>query len=282
MRAAVVQFAPIFADAPANGERIAQMAQELGEQGVDLAVFPEAAVTGYVFSSKEEVMAAAVAMKDEPMRRIEAAAIDSGVHVVVGFAELAGGSLYNSAAFFGPKGTVGVYRKTHIPCLGLDRFVSAGDELTVFDTAIGKIGILICFDIRFPETARVMTLNGVEAICVPTNWPETADGASDYVCPARAIENNVFILASNRAGEENGYRFIGKSKIIAPGGAVLADIQHNREETAIREIDLSLARVKKIVRVPGEYEMEIIGARRPELYTSLSSEASLSGPSRKS
>jgi predicted amidohydrolase len=266
MMVAACQFAPIFADARSNSTTISKTISELGASGMDLIVFPEAAVTGYCFGSADEARSAAVALDSHEMGTIRDACREAGVHAVVGYAESAGRDLYNSAAIFGPDGIVGNYRKTHIPCLGLDRFVKGGDELPVFDTPIGKIAVLICFDIRFPEAARTLSLRGAEIICVPTNWPESAELASDIMCPARTIENNIFIVACNRVGVENSFRFIGKSKIIAPGGRILAALENDSEGVISAEIDVSEARQKRIVKRPGEYEMELFAARRPELY----------------
>jgi len=170
---------------------------------------------------------------------------------------------------FGPDGLVGVYRKSHLPWLGLDRFVTAGDELKVFDTPLGKIGILICFDIRMPEPARALSLQGADIICLPTNWPDSAQPSSDVICPARTLENHVYLAAANRVGEENGFHFIGRSKIIAPGGHILAALDNTDEGVAIAEVDFEKARAKRVVREEGEYELDLFGARRPELYSDL-------------
>lgn len=264
MRAAVVQFAPVFMESAQNSQFIADKVRELAAAGVQLAVFPEAAITGICFESAAQAEAAAVSAEGPELEKIASACQCS--YCVVGFAERLDGNLYNSAALIGPEGLIGVYRKTHLPCLGLDRFVRPGGEYPVFDTQIGKIGIVICFDVRFPESVRTLSLKGAEVICVPTNWPETADVSSDIICPARAAENHVFVLASNRVGDENGFRFIGKSKIIAPGGVVLAAADSDEVIDLCANIDPALARNKKVVKRPGEYEMDYFGARRPELY----------------
>jgi len=266
VRVAAVQYEPDFADAPCNAARIADQIADLGRQGVQLAVFPEAAVTGYCFSSAEEAGDAAVSLESAEMKAIERAASGVGAWAIVGFAEQFRGSMFNSAGLYGPGGLVGVYRKTHLPHLGLDRFVARGDSLPVFDTPIGKIGILICFDIRFPEAARTMALAGAEILCLPTNWPETAQSASDILCPARAIENHVYVIASNRVGAENGFEFVGRSNIIAPCGEVLAALDSKKAGVIFADIDPVLAANKRIVRKEGEYEMDLFESRRPDLY----------------
>lgn len=267
MRAAAVQFRPDFANADSNAQRITRDLRHLADEGVELAVYPEAALTGYCFDTREEAESAALILEDsEQIHEIGNACKENRIHCIFGFAEKNGRNLYNTAAFFGPTGLLGVYRKTHIPCLGLDRFVTEGDSLTVFDSPIGRIGILICFDIRFPEPARTMALSGADIICLPTNWPTSAEPSSDILCPARAIENHVFIVASNRVGVEKDFRFIGRSKIVAPGGDVLQALDNEEEGTIIADIEVAEARNKRLVRIPGKYEMDLFAARRPELY----------------
>ncbi|MCH8275064.1 MAG: carbon-nitrogen hydrolase family protein [Armatimonadetes bacterium] len=270
MRLTVVQFRPDFADAGANSARIEQGILEAAAQGADLVVYPEAAITGYCFQSADEARAASVETSSGPVDRIRKACEGAKVHAIVGYAERTGDALFNSAAFFGPRGLIGVYRKTHLPCLGLDRFVKRGDALKVFDTAIGKIGVLICFDNRFPEPARVLSLRGAELICLPTNWPESAERNSDFICATRAMENHIFFAAANRVGEENEFQFVGRSKIIGPDGTVLAAADHTKEDVISADLDLASAREKRVVQKAGEYELDLFGERRPALYREIS------------
>jgi predicted amidohydrolase len=165
---------------------------------------------------------------------------------------------------------VGKYRKTHLPHLGVDRFVAPGDApLDVYDTAIGRIGLNICFDVRFPEPARVLALNGADLIALPTNWPEGAESAPDYLVNARAIENRVTYVAVDREGAERGFRFIGRSKIVDYRGQTLAEASPDREAIIYDTLDLELARDKHVVVTPGEYELPLFTGRRPELYAAL-------------
>ncbi len=266
VRVAAVQYRPDFADARSNSLRVVEEIGALAGQGVQLAVFPEAAVTGYCFESEKEARRAALSLESPEITEIGRSASNLAMWVIVGFAEKFQGSLFNSAALFGPEGLVGVYRKTHLPCLGLDRFVAPGNALPVFDTPAGKIGILICFDIRFPEASRTLALAGAEIICLPTNWPDTAQLASDVLCRARAIENHVYVIASNRVGTENGFEFIGRSKIISPDGEVVAALDSRESGVVIADIEPAMASNKRVVRREGQYEMDLFEARRPDLY----------------
>ncbi|MES1228348.1 MAG: carbon-nitrogen hydrolase family protein, partial [Armatimonadota bacterium] len=177
--------------------------------------------------------------------------------------------LYNTAAIFEPGKPTRFYRKSHLPELGLDKFVCTGHgPLDVFDTRIGKIGVLICFDFRMPEACRVLALKGALILILPTNWPEGAEITADYTPVTRATENRMFVATCDRVGTENGFKFIGRSKIIEPSGKVLASAGDS-EETLIADIDLAFANQKRVVTVPGKYEIEVFKARRPELYLEL-------------
>lgn len=263
MKLAVSQFQPIFADAKINAERIAQ---QIIETKADLIVFPECAMTGYCFGSLEEASGAAIPPNGKEIQSVVAACREVKGFAIVGYAERQDEDLFNAAFVAGPNGIVGEYRKVHLPYLGLDRYCHPGDSLPVFNLPFGKVGVQICFDVRFPEGVRTLALKGADLIAVPTNWPQGTEGASDIVCPARCIENHIFLAAANRVGEENAFRFIGKSKIISPSGTVLADAGTTREEILMEEVKLERARIKHIVKREGVYEMDLWGARRPELY----------------
>ncbi len=250
-----------FNDPSTNVARIVSRISELASQGVQLAVFPECAITGYCVSDQEEAESLGVA--PSVLEPIRLAAKEKGMVVVVGFAE---SGLYNTAALFDTDREPVYYRKTHLPELGYDKFASTGDALDVFETSVGRVGILICFDVRHPEAARTLGLKGADIIALPTNWPTGADISADNLCIARAVENKVFVITANRIGTEIGYSFIGKSKIIAPSGQVLDQATGNEEKTLIADLDLSIARNKRNVTVPGKHETTILESRRPELY----------------
>ena len=266
MRIACVQSNVAYGNVAANVETAVRRLQELKAQGVDLAVFPEALLTGYCVECLSD--AQRIAIDKRELIPIREACDRLGITAVVGFAEQAGDKVYNSAALIEPNESPKIYRKSHLPELGLDKFVDAGDELLVFDTRLGRIGVLICFDLRFPEPSRVLALRGAEVIVLPTNWPEGAETSAEHVAIARAAENRIFMVTCNRVGEENGFRFIGRSKIVAPSGKVIA-AAGTEEEVIIADIDVAEARIKRNVMIPGKYETEVIAARRPELYYEL-------------
>src|SRR5439155_1662137 len=111
-----------------------------------------------------------------PRRRaaLGGAAVRTGAHVCCGLVERDGDRLHKTAVLVSPDGLIGAYRKTHLPFLGVDRFVVPGDELPVWDTPLGRIGVEICYDLRFPEVTRTLALNGADIVCHPTNFPVAA------------------------------------------------------------------------------------------------------------
>ncbi|MDR3692407.1 MAG: carbon-nitrogen hydrolase family protein [Fimbriimonas sp.] len=265
MRIACVQSKVVFGDSLANADRAASKLHELKKQGVDFAVFPEAYLTGYCVGNGEAAASIAIAKDGEAICRLRAVCDELDMLLVAGFAEQDGDELYNTAVLLEPGKAPRFYRKTHLPYLGLDRFVCAGSALDVFDTRLGRIGILICFDLRPPEAARVLALQGADLIVLPTNWPVGAEISADHIAITRAAENRVFIATCNRVGLENGFTFIGRSKLIGVTGNVLA-AAGGEEETIVADFDLEQARSKRTVTIPGEYETEVFASRNPGLY----------------
>jgi predicted amidohydrolase len=191
-----------------------------------------------------------------------------GVHVVCGLLERDGERLYNAAPLIGPDGLIGSYRKTHLPFLGVDRFTVPGDSLSVYDTPLGRIGLEICYDLRFPEATRTLALAGADIVAHPTAFPVAARIQTELITVARAAENRVFLLTANRVGKERGGEFCGWSQIVDPYGTRLAEAGETEETLLVADVELEKARDKDYV-VPGEYELYLFGHRRPELYGAL-------------
>ena len=127
----------------------------------------------------------------------------------------------------------------------------------------------ICYDSSFPESARILAIEGADLIALPTNWPPTSGLTADLIPNARALENHVYFMSVNRVGVERGFEFIGKSKICDPRGANLAFENHAEEAILYAEIDSTFARRKHLVSIPGAHEVHRINDRRPDLYRSL-------------
>lgn len=264
---AVVQMDCALGDKERNLCRCLSFIDTAARQSAQLVVFPEAALTGYGFVSLEEARPHAEPVPGPSTERLIAKCRSANLYAVVGLLEAEGERVYNAAALVGPVGFLGKYRKLHLPFLGVDRFVSPGDAPpSVFDTALGNIGMLICYDLRFPEAARVLALNGADLIAVPTNWPTGAESNADMLMPARALENQAYIVASDRVGDERGFHYIGMSGVTGPDGKWLVRTQTDTEQILYATIEPTKARTKKIVRRPGEWEIDPVEDRRPEMY----------------
>lgn len=262
-----LQCDPQIARPDLNLEMIADLAARARKAGAALAIFPECAVSGYCFDSAEEAMEVAEPIPGPATAALVAIADRLDLHLAVGMLERAGERLYNVAALVGPGGLIGSYRKIHLPFLGVDRFTAHGrDGFQVYDTVLARIGVNICYDCSFPESARVMMLGGADLIALPTNWPESGGCAvPDFVVPTRALENKVYYAAVNRVGTERGVRFIGRSSIVDPYGKTLAAADDS-EQMLLAEINPALSRDKHIVRVPGEHEIHRLNDRQPDQY----------------
>ena len=156
---------------------------------------------------------------------------------------------------------------------GIDRFVDRGDiPYQIHRAGNANIGMAICYDCSFPEPMRLLALEGADIITLGTNWPNGASRTAEVVPPARSMENHLFFAAANRVGEENGFGFCGCSSICGPDGIVLASTDRSDEQTLTAEIDLNLARNKRIERVPGKHVIHRFNDRRTEFYADLSKE----------
>jgi predicted amidohydrolase len=278
VRVAVAQLRPSLAAVDANLARCVRALEESAAAGAALVVLPECAVTGYMFGRAEEALAVAQPLDGPAVETLAEACARLRLHAVAGRLERDGGALHNTAVLVGPEGVVGSYRKSHLPYLGVDRFCVRGDlPPQVYDTPAGCVGIAICYDLRFPELTRGLALEGAELICHPTNWPPAADVLADVVIRARAVENRVYVLAADRVGREGSGEFIGRSQIVDPTGRRLVEAGASEERVLVADVDPAEARRKALVTVPGEYEVDFFGDRRPELYRALTEPASAAG-----
>jgi predicted amidohydrolase len=268
MRVAVAQIEPRLMEKERNLAACLARLEEAAVAGASLLVLPECAVPGYMFSSAAEALPYAEEIPGPSTAAFEDACRRLDVHVVCGLLEREGEHLYNAAVLVGPDGLVGSYRKTHLPFLGVDRFTVPGDVLPVYDTPLGRIGLEICYDLRFPEATRTLALAGADIVAHPTAFPVAARIQTELITVARAAENRIFLLTANRVGRERTGEFCGWSQIVDPFGVRLAEAGPTEEVLLVAEIDVEQARDKDYV-IPGEYELYLFGDRRPELYRTL-------------
>ena len=149
--------------------------------------------------------------------------------------------IFNTLVFIDHDGKIKVrYRKMHLFRLTDEHlYYTAGDEIIVFDSSFGRIGFMTCYDLRFPELARKLSLQGVQIIIVSAQWPEARKEHWETLIKARAIENQLFMVCSNRTGMENDLQFPGMSMVVDPIGNILIQAQ-NKETCVYADMDLSL------------------------------------------
>src|SRR2546425_3023115 len=268
MLVAAAQIEPKLAEPERNLEACLARLEEAAAAGAELLVLPECAIPGYMFESAEEALPLAEEVPGPSSEVLERESRRLGMHVVCGLLERDGDALRNAAVLVGPDGLVGTYRKTHLPFLGIDRFVVPGDELSVYETPLGRIGVEICYDLRFPEVTRTLALKGADMVAHPTNFPMAAKIQTEVITLARAAENRVYLLTANRVGKERWGEFCGWSQIVDPYGRRLAEAGETEEALLVAEVDVERARDKDYV-IAGEYELYLFGDRRPELYGAL-------------
>ncbi|RMH33483.1 MAG: acyltransferase [Nitrospirae bacterium] len=261
MRVGYYQFEPIFGAVERNLDMVLE---QLRDVACDVVVLPELAMTGYQFVFPEEVAHLAEDIPTgQTTRRLMEWAKRQACYVVAGLPERHGRRFYNSAILIGPQGFIGAYRKTHL-FFEETLFFSPGDTgFQVWDIKIAKLGILICFDWLYPESARTLALKGADVLCHPSNLvlPHCPDAMV-----TRCLENRVFAITANRIGEEARggkppLRFIGKSEIVSPNGTILHRAPEDRSELVFVDIDVHEARDKSI----NPYN-NLFKDRRPQLY----------------
>ena len=270
IRVAACQIDPQIGEVEANLDRIERAVADAAGAGARLAVLPEAAVTGYAFASLDEARPIARRATALAADRLRSLAGTHGLTVIAGTLEAEGDAVYNAAVLATPDGRQVTYRKMHLPFLGVDRFATPGPEPPWVVEVDGlRIGVLICYDLRFPEAARVCALEGADLICLPTNWPIGVDFHPDLFAPARAAENHCYLLAADRVGTERGTTFMGRSVFVDPDGQRLGMASSTGEELLVGEVDVDAARATHVRRRPGEHEWDTIADRRPGLYARL-------------
>ena len=267
IKIAAVQMAPRLMKIRENLESILSAVRKATDNQANLIVFPECSLTGYVFSSRREALSFAETLPGPSTERIASLCQELKVYVIFGLLEKEGDRLFNAAAFVGPQGLIAGYRKNHLPFLGVDRFVDIGDRpFQVHQTPIGNIGLQICYDIAFPESSRVMTLLGADVLALSTNFPQGRGEKYSHIISARAFENRVHLVSANRVGSERGCSFAGLSEIVDASGEILSLASPDKEEIIYGEVSLDSARQKHVTFIPGEWELDCIKDRRPELY----------------
>jgi predicted amidohydrolase len=266
-----------------NLERMCEFARSEAAEGARLILFPELANTGYVeplapgepidpaFGEHAEYAARLYEASEPPggpvTQALAGIAREHGTHIVAGLAlrdPVLPGVMYNASILLGPEGVIGSYRKIHLwHCEKL--YFAPGDGVEVCRTAIGAVGLQVCYDIRFPEVTRSLTLKGAEIVCSvwaafrKTDTPADDPDMFKHRAYTRAVENGIFFSSCNRSGTQGRFVFLGRSIVVSPHGRVLAASSSEDEEVIRAEIDLADV-------IAYRMSTGIVADRRPRAY----------------
>jgi N-carbamoylputrescine amidase len=250
IRIACIQMQPAMGKVEDNVAHSVGLIGHAVELGAKLIVLPELSNTGYMFQSREEAIALSEPIPDGPtVKAWSEIAAKHGLHLVAGICERDGNKLFNSAVLLGPNGYIGTFRKVHL-WNEENLYFEPGDlGFPVFHTAIGRIGMAICYDGWFPETYRLAALQGADIVCVPTNWvpiPGQAKGReamANILAMAAAHSNSLYIACADRVGTERGQLFEGQSLIVGhTGWPVAGPASRDKEEILTADVALGEAR----------------------------------------
>ncbi|HEY3607189.1 MAG TPA: carbon-nitrogen hydrolase family protein [Pseudonocardiaceae bacterium] len=264
--------APFDRDLAGDLDRVAGLIERARADGIRLLALPEACLGGYLADLSGGATGPPALRLDGPeITRLRAMAGE--MVVVAGYCEDAGDTRYNSAVCVTGDGVLGNHRKVHQP-LSEDSSYGAGTGFAAFDTPVGRLGMMICYDKAFPESARALALDGAEIIVCVSAWPGSRTNPSpdlaadrwklrfDLFDQARALENQVVWLSANQSGTFGSLRFVASAKVVGPGGDVLSGTGV-AEGIAVAEIDVPQA------LGAARRHMGHLRDRRPDAYPAL-------------
>jgi predicted amidohydrolase len=285
MIVAVAQVRIAVGEVDANREAAAGAVAEAATLGAGLVVLPELCDSGYVFTSAAEARGLASTVDDSvTLSQWQGLARERGLVIAGGFCELGGdGLLYNSAAIVDASGVRAVYRKAHLWDAEKTVFTPGDGAPPVVELPFGRVGLMICYDLEFPEWVRLAALDGADLVAAPVNWPAlpgapagdqpagdqpAGDQPAEVIkARANAAVNGMFVAVADRCGDERGVSWVSGSLIADPSGVALAGpVLADRPAVLAAECDLSLARDKRV-----SAHNDLLADRRPGLYRRLSS-----------
>jgi predicted amidohydrolase len=261
LKIAVAQIACAVGDVSVNVQKLRNFSARAKQAGAELLVFPEMADTGYSMSAIREH---ATTWNEGAVPALRATAKELSLAIISGVSERAGSCIFNAQVVIDRAGeVVAKYRKTHLftPApIEEHKCFTCGGELTAFDLQELRLGLSICYDLRFPEIYRALAADrGANVFVISSAWPFPRVEHLRTLATARAIENQSYCILANRVGTDHGTTFCGSSAIIDPYGVIIAAASGDREEPIYGEISLT---VVQSVRE----RMPVFSHRRPELY----------------
>ena len=266
-RVACHQLAPVIGDLAGNRARALAAIDAAAQAGADVVVLPELVTSGYVFDGADEARPLAEPADGPTLRGWAELAAAHDLVIAGGFPELGDdGTLYNSAALVDASGVRALYRKVHLWDREPECFVAGGDRPPVIDTPHGRIGLMVCYDLQFPEWVRAAALAGADLLCVPTNWPAEPTPPGERPMDVlramvAAATNRIAIAACDRCGTERGVEWVSGSLIAGPDGWLLAGPPEPVPALLLADVDLAGARDKALGP-----RNDVLRDRRPALY----------------
>ena len=266
VRIALAQISCKRGDKAKNIRKIEAKVTKAKRLDAKLVVFPELSLTGYTL--RDQIYELAETIPGKSTTALENLAKKTGTYIVFGMPELSEktqATIYNTAVLVGPDGFIGKYRKMYLPTHSVfeeKRYFRPGYQTAVFETELGKIGLIICYDIFFPEVSRLARLSGAQLIVCISASPATRRTFFETLTAARAIENAAFLAYVNLVGVEDGLQFWGGSRIVGPNGKILTKAKYNKEDVVLGEIDYADIR-------PIETFVPTLKDLRPELFDKL-------------
>lgn len=276
---ACAQFEPRVGELEENRDKSCGLIEEAVNDGSDFIVLPELANSGYVFNSRQEARSLSEELPDgETAQKWAELAIEHEAYIVGGYSEQANDRLYNSSILVGPEGYIGTHRKVHL-WNEEKLWFEPGNDIEVFTTDIGRIGMQICYDQWFPELTRIQAAKGADIIAEPTNWvpineyEQSGQLAVDELAQANRLAvtnahvNTVWFACADRIGIERDQPFLGRSLIVDPAGNPVAGpaSQDQEELLVVEDCNLMDARTEKVWN-----DLNVIPRdRRTDLYDEL-------------
>ena len=258
LKVAAIQFKITLGDINRNLAKVEAALERAAKQDVKLAVLPEMWSSGYDYKRLAK-HAAETPRVIEVICRLSA---EYNMVVIGSLPEKDEGKIYNTAYVVDQGVLVDSYRKLHMfSTMGEDRFLSPGDRSLVVSTSVGRLGVAICYDLRFPELFRKLALEGAEIVCLPAEWPKPRQEHWRTLLRARAMENQLFLIATNCCGVQGKLDFFGMSLLLSARGEVLAEGGETDTEL--------IATFEAQEMIDYRAQIRCYDDRRPEIYGTL-------------
>jgi predicted amidohydrolase len=266
VRVACAQIPLSVGDTTGNRTTCRSAIEEAARSGAQIVVLPELASSGYVFADRAELSSLAETRDGPAITEWANLAEAFGLTIIAGFPEAAGDAIYNSAVVVDKSGVLGVYRKAHLWDTENNVFDRGDDLPIVVDTDHGRIGVILCYDVEFPEWVRAVALSGADLLCAPVNWPllprPEGERPTEMVrALAGAGMNRMAMAVCDRTGVERGVDWIGGSIIIDADGYPLAIGEFGTAGVVTADVDLAESRLKRF-----NANNDALGDRRTDLY----------------